>query len=89
MPFYRFGDPGADTWIHLKLGRKARGPGNGNCQAPKFPKDNPAIGESCARISVALCDAPGCDIPICELHRTKHPSKPDTDYCPDHKGLAV
>lgn len=39
-------------------------------------------------MSVALCDAPGCDLNICELHRTKHAMKENTDYCPEHKEMA-
>jgi hypothetical protein len=23
---------------------------------------------------------------MCEHHRTKHPTKPDTDFCPKHLG---
>jgi hypothetical protein len=40
-------------------------------------------------MSVALCDAPGCDVPICEFHQTKHPTKSNTDYCPKHKEMAT
>lgn len=82
--FYRFGDPGEDSVAHLNTGRKHYE----KCAMPRFEKDNPALGEGCGRMSVALCDAPGCDKPICRLHRTEHPMKANTDYCPEHKALA-
>jgi hypothetical protein len=85
MPFYRYGDPGSDTTAHLNFGRKS---GPQRCAMPKFPQDNPDLGYVCGRMSVALCDAPGCDIPMCELHRTRHATKPNTDYCSDHKEMA-
>lgn len=84
--FYRIGAPGEDALVHLNTGRK---PSGKRCEADRFEKDDPQIGESCGRQSVILCDGPGCDIPVCELHRTKHQTKPDTDYCPDHKELAT
>ena len=85
MPFYRFGAPGEDTWAHLNFGRRG---GSKSCVMPRFEQDNPNIGEACGRMSTALCDAPGCDKPMCSLHRTKHVSKPNTDFCSDHKELA-
>ena len=87
MPFYRMGAPGEDTAAHLNFGSRRAVPGR--CAMPKFPEDDAGLGRSCGRMSVALCDGPACDKPICELHRTKHTTKPDTDYCPDHKGLAT
>lgn len=51
---------------------------------PHFEKDNPQWGHLCGRMSVALCDSKGCDIPICELHRVKHSTKANTDFCLDH-----
>lgn len=86
MPFYRYGAPGEDTWAHLNFGRKG---GPLQCAMPAFPQDNHEIGPKCGRQSVALCDAPKCDKPICELHRTKHQMKADTDFCPDHQELRV
>lgn len=86
MGFYRFGDPGEDTVAHLNFGSK-RGPQK--CVMAKFPKDNEQFGQICGRTSVALCDSPGCDKPICELHRIKHPSKTNTDFCLDHVDLAT
>lgn len=83
--FYRWGEPGEDTVAHLNTGRKASGE---KCAMPRFEKDNPNYGELCGRRSVALCDAPGCDKPICQLHRTKHANKPNTDYCSEHVALA-
>jgi hypothetical protein len=85
MPFYRVGNPGEDSIAHFKLGGKTRPQ---RCAMPKFPEDDRRPGATCGRMSVALCDGPGCDKAICELHRTKHPVKSDTDYCPDHKRLA-
>lgn len=81
MPFYRYGDPGEDTWAHLNFGKRAPRP----CVMPAFPEDNKAIGLMCSRMSVALCDSKGCDKPICELHRTRHVTKSNTDFCTDHK----
>lgn len=85
MPFYRYGPPGGDIWVHLRFGAKSRVPQN--CVSPAFPEDNHKTGHLCARSAVALCDAPGCDKPICELHRTMHKSKDNTDFCPDHEGM--
>jgi hypothetical protein len=85
MPFYRYGDPGEDHWAHLNYGRKA---GPHNCRMPRFEKDDPQLGNMCGRASVALCDSKACDKPICELHRTKHATKPNTDVCTDHKDQA-
>jgi len=85
MPFYRLGTPGEDTWAHLNMGRKA---GPQQCAMPAFPEDNKEIGLKCGRMSVALCDGPGCDKPICELHRIKHATKGNTDFCSDHKEMA-
>lgn len=84
--WFRYGNPGEDTLVHVNTG--ARG-GARQCEAPRFENDNPKIGSRCKRMSVALCDAPKCDAPICELHRTKHDSKPNADYCPDHKEMAT
>lgn len=81
--FYRFGDPGSDTVAHINTGRKASGD---KCRFPRFEKDDPQLGNLCGRMSVALCDVPGCDRPMCKLHRTKHPTKANTDFCPDHAG---
>lgn len=55
---------------------------------PRFEKDNPKLGDTCGRMSVALCDHLGCDKPMCELHRTKHASKANTDFCSEHKADA-
>jgi hypothetical protein len=55
----------------------------------RFPEDNPQWGAACGRMSVALCDTPGCDKPICEKHRTKHATKANTDFCVDHQSMAV
>ena len=85
MAFYRWGAPGEDSVAHIRFDRRG---GPARCVLPRFPEDDPKVGNLCARMSVALCDGPGCDRPICELHRTKHATKPDTDFCPDHKGLA-
>jgi len=85
MPFYRIGDPGQDGIAHLNYGSKA---GPAQCKMPKFEKDDGHFGYLCGRSSVALCDSKGCDIPICELHRTKHATKPNTDFCTDHKDQA-
>lgn len=84
--FYRYGDPGKDTIVHLNTGHK---PSGERCRMPRFEKDNPQWGDLCGRRSVALCDAPKCDIPICELHRTRHPSQENTDFCSEHKDMAV
>lgn len=83
--FYRFGDPGEDKIAHLNTGRKKFS----RCTLARFEKDNPAHGESCGRMAIVLCDAPFCDRPVCKLHRTKHPTKPNTDYCPNHAHMAT
>lgn len=98
MPFYRYGDPGQDGVAHFNFGRK---PGPASCRCARDPKDDPRRGDNCGRMSVALCDAPGrptyqgpgatattCSRPVCELHRVKHRSKPNTDFCPEHAALA-
>lgn len=82
--FYRMGEPGQDCFAHINTGRKASGE---RCRLERFEKDDPAW-SNCGRMSVALCDAPGCDAPICERHRTRHVSKPNTDFCTAHKELA-
>lgn len=81
MSFYRYGVPGEDTIAHLNFGRKA---GPSPCVMPRFPEDKAELGALCGRMSVALCDSKGCDKPICEHHRTKHPTKANTDFCTDH-----
>jgi hypothetical protein len=83
--FYRFGKPGEDTFVHLNTGRRSSG---AQCAMPRFEQDNPQWGETCGRMSAALCDAPGCDAPMCALHRTKHVSKPNTDFCTHHAAMA-
>lgn len=83
--WYRYGDPGEDTVAHINTGV---GRSSEKCAMPKFDKDDPQPGPKCARLSIALCDAPGCDKPICALHRTMHDWKDNTDYCPDHKEMA-
>lgn len=82
--FYRIGEPGEDIVAHINTGRQSSG---AKCAMPRFGKDNPQWGPACGRMSVALCDAPGCDKPICGKHRVKHHTKANTDYCPDHKSL--
>lgn len=86
MPFYRFGEPGKDSVAHFNFGRKKATPEK--CCMPRFPEDDGGAGQICGRMSVALCDSAGCDKPVCELHRTKHPTKPNTDFCADHKSQA-
>lgn len=83
--FYRFGEPGEDTVAHINTGRRR----TQVCAMPRFDADNPEYGEACGRMSVALCDSPGCDLPICRLHRTKHVTKANTDFCPHHKEAAT
>jgi hypothetical protein len=83
--WYRFGEPGADCVAHLNTGRNKME----NCVMPRFPKDDPKLGEMCRRVSVALCDAPGCDKPVCSLHRWKHKTKANTDFCLDHADQAA
>lgn len=85
MPMYRIGKPGEDCAAHVNLGRRRGSP---QCAMPAREGDDLGLGRKCARMSVALCDSPGCDKPICEYCRTKHVSKPDTDFCPDHAALA-
>lgn len=79
--WYRYGDPGEDTVAHINTGRKSSGE---RCVSPCFPKDNHKLGYMCGRMSVALCDHPKCDEPMCALHRTKHDTKENTDFCPKH-----
>lgn len=79
------GKPGEDCWAHINTGRRSSGE---KCRLPRFEKDDPKIGSICGRMSVALCDYPGCDIPMCELHRVKHKTKPNTDFCPNHADQA-
>lgn len=85
MPFYRIDlGEGRTATAHFNFGRK-RGP------APCVAHDD-ELGERCARMSVALCDAPAgetlggtpltCDAPICEKHRTR--VGPNLDHCPRH-----
>jgi hypothetical protein len=83
--FYRFGEPGEDVTVHLNTGRRSTA---APCAMPRFPEDDPQFGTICGRMSIALCDAPKCDIPICERHRTKHRTRLNTDFCPQHKALA-
>lgn len=93
--FYRYGSPGEDTTVHINTGRKSSGE---KCAMPRFELDNPKLGSICGRMSVALCDGPAdnysrpsaitCDKPICELHRVRHATKPNTDFCLDHKSEA-
>ena len=83
--FYRIGDPGSDTVAHINTGRKSSG---AKCVMDRFPLDNSQWGPPCGRMSVALCDAPMCDKPICAMHRTRHATKANTDFCVEHKSLA-
>ena len=83
--FYRLGEPGSDTVAHINTGRRSSGE---KCAMPRFEKDNPQWGEMCGRMSVAFCDAPGCDKPICTLHRTRHATKTNTDFCSEHAELS-
>lgn len=84
MGWYRIGAPGMDTVALICRGNKSVK----QCQAPRFDEDDSKHGPNCGRMSVALCDGPKCDLPICDMHRTRHQVKYDTDYCPSHKGLA-
>ncbi len=79
--WFRIGDPGNDTIAHINTGGKRS---EKRCVSPRFEKDDRKLGSICGRMSVALCDSPGCDKPMCELHRTKHATKPNTDFCPEH-----
>lgn len=83
--FYRYGDPGEDTMVHLNTGLRSS---RERCRMPRFDKDDPRFGELCGRMSVILCDSKGCDIPCCALHRVKHPTKANTDFCLDHADQA-
>lgn len=83
--FYRFGPPGSDFVAHINTGRKSSG---AKCIMDRFPEDSSQWGPVCGRMSVALCDAPGCDKPMCTLHRTRHISRPNTDFCSEHVYLS-
>lgn len=83
--FYRMGSPGADCVAHINTGRRSSGQ---KCAMPRFEKDDPRFGEGCGRVSVALCDSLGCDKPVCALHRVRHTTKPNTDFCTAHRGEA-
>jgi hypothetical protein len=83
--FYRFGKPGEDRFAHINTGRRSTG---SPCKSPRFPEDNSQCGEICGRLTVALCDCTGCNAPMCELHRTRHPTLRNTDFCPKHAHLA-
>lgn len=83
--FYRIGNPGEDTVAHINTGRRNSG---AKCVMPRFEQDSAQWGQVCGRISTVLSDAPGCDKPVCELHRVKHPAKANTDYCTDHGEMA-
>lgn len=93
MPFYRMGEPGEDFVAHVNFGRK---PGAAGCRAPRLPGDKANWGDTCGRMSVALCDAPAgqdlagkkltCDMPLCEHHRAR--GGKNIDYCPRHAHLA-
>lgn len=84
--WYRYGKPGEDTVVHLNTGRRSSG---AKCCMGALPGDDLSLGHMCGRMSVALCDAPRCDKPICELHRVRHESKPNTDFCSEHADLAA
>lgn len=84
--FYRIGKAGEDTVAHINTGRRSSGE---RCASQCHEKDDPTFGPLCGRMSVALCDSPGCDKPMCELHRTKHATKANTDFCPAHTELAT
>ncbi len=83
--FYRLGAPGSDMVAHINTGRRSSGE---RCRMPRFELDDPKHGHMCGRMSIALCDAQNCDVPICELHRVKHSTKANTDFCTDHKDMA-
>lgn len=83
--YYRVGDPGEDCLAHINTGRRSSGE---RCASPRMEADNPVWGNLCRRMSEALCDFPKCDKPMCGFHRTKDPSKVNTDYCPLHKDEA-
>lgn len=90
MPWYRIGEPGADTVAMVTVCRRGGSPLQ--CVAPRFEQDKPDWGEKCGRMSVALCDARAgetlggkpltCDAPMCEQHRTS--IAPNVDHCPRH-----
>ena len=84
--FYRWGEPGSDTIAHINTGRKSSGQ---KCRMPRFEKDSSEYGDLCGRMSIALCDSKGCDIPICKLHRVRHASKTNTDFCLTHRSEAL
>lgn len=83
--FYRWGEPGSDTMAHINTGRRSSG---ARCRMPRLEKDDPQLGSLCGRMSVALCDSKGCDIPICKLHLVKHPTRANTDFCLNHANEA-
>lgn len=83
--FYRFGKPGEDCVVHVKTARSCSAE---RCASPRFPDDSPKGGSRCNRMAVALCDATGCDAPMCDLHRTADQLRPNTDFCPEHKDIA-
>jgi hypothetical protein len=84
MPWLRVGPPGSDT-VAILCGKNV----TQGCLMPRLPEDTAGNASRCYRMTVALCDAPGCDKPICERHRTKHRTKPNTDFCPEHQDLAM
>jgi hypothetical protein len=81
MPWYRVNG----LMVHLNFGgRQKRAPAP--CCVP-IELDGKRV--HCMGISTALCDWPlatgkTCDRPLCEQHGHAHPTKSDTDYCPDH-----
>lgn len=83
MPWYRTDD--GQGVMHLCIRGKRGSPEA--CRAPRLEGDDPAHGESCGRMGGKLCDAPHCDLPLCDRHATHVPGK-DRDYCPRHTHLA-
>lgn len=96
MPFYRIevGDRRSGH-AHINFGRSKNIPSA--CIAPALDYDDVTLfGGRCARMAVALCDAPAgkdlggkpltCSAPVCEHHRVKGGG--NVDYCPRHAHLA-
>jgi hypothetical protein len=80
MPWYRMGH----AMVHIRMGnRRAKPP-----PACGFFVTVKGERVRCMAMTCALCDWPGCDVPMCKDHALK--LGPDLDVCPTHnhrKGL--
>lgn len=91
MPLYRSYDGSRMEFRSVRGPTGPFGQSTAECQAPRFPDDNPAFGDQCRRFATLQCDAVVdggrlCNMPLCIQHGDRGRVDENVHHCPFHRG---